>query len=229
MSLSEQDLVRLQAPTGHPPHEWTKEEQDKLTKALKHIAIKENRIGDAFSTIANAHEFSHLPPPTKEDEIHLNKTLDKIFNQENKEMSTNDEMVIKSAEAAEQLLEQDGWSIVKELNRAVVDSLNQTGLVVLPIMSKLDEYKTKLSDPEGFVTKFETLNKDILVLLEELRGLSALSEGKSGKPSPDEMETIQILTIGYTRIQGAIERSVHPLILNLVDELEAIGVTELSV
>lgn len=221
----------FQAPTGYPPHAWTSEEKAGLKEALETVATKESRH---ISHMANAHEFADRPPPTPEDEARLSATLDKIFSKEsNMENATQtvdmSEVAVKSAEAAEQLLAQDGWSIVRELHTAVLDSINATGLVVLPIMANLDDYKLTLKDPAGFEQRFETLTGDIAKVMVTTKTLADASLGKSGKPTPAELDDISRLTLDYTIVQGYIERTIQPLILVLVDELEAAGITELKV
>lgn len=141
-----------------------------------------------------------------------------------------DEVAQKSADAARELIKQSGWSIVAELGRAVVEGLNATSLVVYPISVNLDEYKSKLSDPEGFEAKYNTLRKDVHKMVTATVILYEQHEGKTGAPQSDEeLVLIDGLTLGYTKIQGHLESAVHPLMLNIVSELEAAGITELSI
>lgn len=183
---------------------------------------------------ACAHEFAGRPPPTPEDEARLNSTLDKIFSKESKmeqvtpTVDMND-VIQKSSEAATELLNQDGWSIVRQLHAASLEAINQTGLVVLPVMANMEEYKLKLSDPVGFEKRFATLSNDITHLMVAVKALGERSADKKGKPTPAELDTIGKLTMDYTKIQGHIEAAVQPLILVLVEELEAAGITELKV
>lgn len=73
-------LYQLTAPTGQDPHVWTPEQTAALAEALREVAIKEDRLPKKhFSTIPNAHETAHLPPPTPEQEARLAEALDKIF------------------------------------------------------------------------------------------------------------------------------------------------------
>lgn len=223
--------LNLEAPTGHPPHQWTETEKTNLTAALKQVADEEGR----FSIVPGAHEFAGRPPPTAEDEARLTTALDKIFpNKESKMSQVNEpvdmnEVVTKSAEAADQLIKQDGWRIVHQLHASIIDSINQTGLVVLPIMANLDDYKLILKDPVGFDQRFQTLSNDISYLMVTSKALAAKSEGKVGTPDAADVELISSLTLDYTRLQGYIEQTVHPLILILVEELEEVGVTELKI
>lgn len=139
------------------------------------------------------------------------------------------EVITKSAEAANELLGQDGWNIVRGLHAAAIDSINQTGFFVLPVMTNLDDYKLTLTDPAGFEQRLDTLTTDIANLMVTVKALGVKSEGKTGKPTAEELDLIGKLTMDYTRVQGFIETTVQPLILVLADELEAVGITELNV
>lgn len=223
--------IRLEAPTGYPPHAWTDEEKARLEDALRTVAKTEGRD---ISLIPGAHEFAGRPPPTPEDEARISATLDKIFSKESKmEQATPtvdmNEVIEKSSEAADALLSQDGWSIVRQLHEASLDAINATGLVVLPIMSNMEAYKLKLSDPEGFEKRYATLSNDITHLMVAVKALGDKAAGKKGKPTQADLELIGKLTMDYTKIQGHIEQAVQPLILVLVEELEAAGITELKV
>lgn len=223
--------IRLEAPTGHPPHIWTAEEKAGLVTALKQVAREESRD---LSTIANAHEFAGRPPPTPEDEARINATLDKIFSKESKmEQATPtvdmNDVITQSAEAADALLDQDGWSIVHQMHGATLDAINATGLVVLPVMTNMEAYKLKLTDPEGFEKRFATLSNDVTHLMVAVKALGTKSADKKGVPTREDLELIGKLTMDYTKIQGHIEQAVQPLILVLVEELEAAGITELKV
>lgn len=222
--------ANFQAPTGYPPHVWTEQEKADLTTALKTVATKEGRFMDN----ACAHEFADRPPPTEADYERLDAALTTIFNKRDSKMTEAttvdmNEVTAKSAEAATQLLKQDGWAIVRELHAAALDSINQTGLVVLPIMSNLDDYKLILKDPSGFEQRFETLTNDIAMVMVTAKALGERSEGKSGTPTQEDIDLISSLTMDYTKVHGYIERTIQPLILVLIDELEAAGVTNLNV
>jgi hypothetical protein len=221
----------IEAPTGHPPHAWTPEERVALDTALREVAEKEGR--NKF--IPGAHEFADRPPPTVDDYRRLDKALDKIFPSKESNMSEvaqtvdMNEVVATSEEAASELLKQDGWSIVRELHTAALDSINQTGLFVLPVTANIDAYKAKLKDPEGFAKRFETLSNDIMGLMTTLSALGAKSQGKTGKPTEADVAFLSTLTLDYAKVQGYIERTVQPLILVLADELEAVGITQLTI
>lgn len=135
----------------------------------------------------------------------------------------------KSKDVAESLLQQDGWSIVNELHAAALDTINQTGLFVLPVMANLDDYNLILKDPVGFNKRFETLSNDIAALMITVKRLEQYADGKKGKPTLDEIDTISKITLEYSRVHSYIELTIHPLILVLTDELEAVGINELTV
>lgn len=135
----------------------------------------------------------------------------------------------QSAAAAFELIKQSGWSIVAELASAVAQGLNATSLVVYPISVKLDEYKALLTDPEGFEAKYNTLRKDVLKMSAVMVDLYKMHEGKTGAPAgAEELTLCNGLTLGYSKLQGTLESAIHPLMLNLVAELEAVGVTDLT-
>lgn len=143
--------------------------------------------------------------------------------------ATQDTLIQSSSEAAVELIKQDGWSIVNELAKTVAHGINNTALVVLPVKVNLEEYKTKLVDPIGFEAKFNTLCKDVGIVNTAIKQLFDQHESKSGTPTPEDIGLINILTLGYSKIQGHLENAIHPLMLNLVDDLEAVGITELKV
>lgn len=223
--------LHLEAPTGHPPREWTPLDYAALDKALHEVARAEGR----GQFIPGAHEFADHPPPTVDDYRRLDAALDKISQSKESNMSEvaqtidMNEVVATSEEAAAELLKQDGWSIIRELHAAALDSINQTGLFVLPVTANIDEYKAKLKDPEGFSKRFETLSNDIMGLMTTVKALGTKSEGKTGKPTEADVAFISSLTLDYAKVQGYIERTVQPLILVLADELEAVGINKLSV
>lgn len=140
-----------------------------------------------------------------------------------------DEVAEKSAETAQELIKQSGWSIVAELSKVLAESINATALVTLPISVNLDEYKSKLTDPEGFEQKYNTLRKDVTAVSAALVALYEKHEGKDGAPTEDEIILVNGLTLGYTKVQGHLESAIHPLMLNLVLDLEAVGITELTI
>lgn len=134
----------------------------------------------------------------------------------------------RSAEAAQELIKQSGWSIVAELGRALAQGINSTALVVYPISVNLDKYKALLSDPEGFEAKYNTLRKDVATVSAALVALYEQHEGKEGAPTVEELPLVNGLTMGYSKVQGHLEQAIHPLMLNIVAELEAVGITELT-
>lgn len=135
----------------------------------------------------------------------------------------------KSAEAATELLKQSGWDIINEMAKAVADGINSTALVVLPVSVNLEKYKALMTDPEGFENKFNTLRNDVQALTKAMLILHNQHDGKTGGAEGMDLGVLQALSMGYTKLQGHIESAVQPLLLNLVDELEAVGITELTV
>ncbi len=144
--------------------------------------------------------------------------------------TVNMQEVIESSESASKvLLQQDGWNIVRTMHAALLDTINQTGLFVLPVMQNLDDYKLKLVDPAGFEQKFGTLTRDITAVMVAAQEIGKKSEGKTGKPDEADLVLIDSLSLDYTRLQGYIENTVQPLILVLANDLEAVGIDKLSV
>lgn len=144
--------------------------------------------------------------------------------------TVNMQEVIETSESASiALLQQDGWNIVRTMHAALLDTINQTGLFVLPVMQNLDEYRTVLVDPTGFEQKFATLTRDITSVMVAAQALGTKSEGKEGKPTETDLNLIDSLSLDYTRLQGYIEQTIQPLILVLAGELEDVGINKLEV
>ncbi|ABY62968.1 hypothetical protein ST201phi2-1p137 [Pseudomonas phage 201phi2-1] len=140
-----------------------------------------------------------------------------------------EEVADKSAEAAQELIKQAGWDIVAEMGRALAEGINATALVIYPISVNLEKYKALLTDPEGFEAKYNTLRKDVKNISQALVGLYEHHEGKKGTPTEAELSLVNGLTLGYTKVQGHLEQAIHPLMLNIVADLEAVGITELTI
>ena len=195
-----------------------------------------------LSHIANAHEFAGRPPPTAADEQRINNSLDLIFNKGNTEMTEQttpveptltveqlEEMAEVSGKAASELLRQDGWAILTAMQKALLQGVNSTGLVVLPVMSNLDEVCGKVTDPEGLRKIMTTLQNDVSLFITGLNILSSRHEGKEGKPTEAEVEMMHEVSYGYSELQGHLERAINPLVLQVADILEAAGITELAI
>lgn len=142
----------------------------------------------------------------------------------------NDDVAKQSEEAAKALIQQAGWDIVNGMARAVAEGINSTALVVLPVKVNLEKYKAQLSDPEGFEAKFNTLTVDVTKVTAAMVALFEQHQDRKGAPKDDaENKLIGAITMGYTKIQGHLETTIHPLMLNIVSDLEAAGINELTV
>lgn len=139
------------------------------------------------------------------------------------------EVELTSAVASNKLLAQDGWTIIRQLQTALLESINQTGLFTLPVTLNLDEYIKVIKDPEGFNARFATLTNDLMGLMVTAKSLGDRIGDKTGKPTEDELEIVGKITLDLTRLQGYIENTVHPLIIILADELEQVGINDLTV
>lgn len=140
-----------------------------------------------------------------------------------------EEMAEVSGKAASELLRQDGWAILTAMQKALLQGVNSTGLVVLPVMSNLDEVCGKVTDPEGLRKIMTTLQNDVSLFITGLNILSSRHEGKEGKPTEAEVEMMHEVSYGYSELQGHLERAINPLVLQVADILEAAGITELAI
>lgn len=193
--------------------------------------------------IACAHEFAHCPPPTAEDYQRLDKALNTIFNKGNNEMTEQtaaiqeptitveqlEEMAETTSFAASELLKQDGWAILTEMQKALLQGINSTGLVVLPVEANREEVMGKVSDPEGLTKILDTLRKDIIAIIESVRILSLKHVGKTGEPDQGDLVVIDAISAGYSTLQGHLERAINPLVLQIADILEAANITSLEI
>jgi len=193
------------------------------------------------SIIPNAHECAHLPPPTAADYARLDKALDTIFNKGTNEMTeqtqapevtTNDleELAATTNTVATELLRQDGWNILTEMQKALLKGVNSTSLVVLPVSGNLDLVLSKVSDPEGLKKIMSTLNYDISTMIEAVGILGKKHEGKTGSPENDaEYSQLDALSFSYSELHNYLERGIQPLVLRVADILEEAGITELEI
>lgn len=189
----------------------------------------------SLSSLINAHECTGTPTP--EDEARLDATLNKIFDRKESSMTnvtTQEtinvaEVVETSATTAQELLKQAGWDIVNSLAATVAEGIQTTALVILPVAANLADYQTKLTDPKGFEAKFNTLKTDVQTMSKAVSVLFQQHDTKKGEPKPEELPLINTLTLGYSKVQGHLEAAIHPLMLNLVEELEEVGVTDLTI
>lgn len=192
---------------------------------------------------ACAHEFANCPPPTAEDNQRLDKALNTIFNKGNIEMTEQavasqeptitveqlEEMAETTSFAASELLKQDGWAILTEMQKALLQGINSTGLVVLPVEANREEVMGKVSDPEGLAKILDTLRKDIIAIIESVRILSLKHVGKTGEPDQGDLVVIDAISAGYSTLQGHLERAINPLVLQVADILEAANITSLEI
>lgn len=192
---------------------------------------------------ANAHECAHHPAPTTEDNLRLTTALNKIFNKDTNEMTeqttqAQEETVTTemleaagetSAVVATALLEQDGWAILTDMQKALLTGINQTSLVVLPVLGNQEEVYGKVSDPEGLKKIMATLSKDILTMRDAITVLSSKHEGKTGEVGIEDMALVDTVSTGYSTLMGHLERGIQPLVLQVADILEAAGITSLEI
>lgn len=189
----------------------------------------------SLSTVANAHECKGTPTP--EDYARLDAALNTIFNRKESSMENVnrqepinvEEIEATSAEAAKELIKQAGWDIVNALAAQVAEGIQSTALVVLPVTINLEEYKSKLTDPEGFEAKVKTLKADVQTISKATSALFKQHEHRKGEPTKEDYGLVSTLTFGYSKIQSHLETAIHPLMLNIVDELETVGITELTI
>lgn len=132
--------------------------------------------------------------------------------------------VAASGEVCDALLMQDGWNILNELGKATHASVLSTSLVMIPAMQNKELILTKVSDPIAFNKNLETASDEIASLVKSLQVLQGGHYNKEGSPSIEDMDLISELTLGYSKIQTAMETSVHPLILAMVDHMQEAGV-----
>lgn len=200
------------------------------------------------SIIPNAHECAHLPPPTDEDNRRLDAALNTIFNKGTNAMTEQttvaltditeetpitfdhlEQVAADTEKAATEMLRQDGWSIVTEMQKALLKGINSTSLVVLPVQGNLELVKSKVSDPEGFSKIMSTLTFDIGQLIEASTLLSDQHVEKKGAVADEDFALVQKVAFGYSELQGYLERAIQPLVVQVADILEAAGITELEI
>lgn len=192
------------------------------------------------SLIPNAHECAHLPPPTAEDYERLDKALNTIFNKGNNEMTeqatpTTDitlDMLEAVGDTSQQtaniLLKQDGWSIVKQMQKELLKGINATSLIVLPVQHNIAEVKEKVSDPEGLVKIMNTLRNDIGEVIRSATVLGEAHKDKDGEVTDEELPTVDTISLGYAKLQTVLETAIQPLVLQVADIIEAAGITSLE-
>ncbi|QBX32232.1 hypothetical protein [Pseudomonas phage PA1C] len=180
----------------------------------------------------------HHPKPTPEDEKRLSEALDKIF-PHNPKLEHNqmtalspkeqlDQAVEASAVAAQQLIKEDGWAILRELYRTTAAALNATSIVIIPALERREEILSKLSDPEGFSKDLQNCMSDIEQMISALEALSILHVNKTGTPDLADLDQIGKLTLGYANLQHKVETAVQPLLMGLIAKMQEAGVDTVS-
>lgn len=201
-----------------------------------------------LSHLANAHEFADRPPPTAEDNQRIDDALNTIFNKGTNAMTEQttvaltditeetpitfdhlEQVAADTEKAAAEMLRQDGWSIVTEMQKALLKGINSTSLVVLPVQGNLELVKSKVSDPEGLGKIMSTLTFDIGQMIEASSLLSDQHIDKKGAVSDEDFALVQKIAFGYSELQGYLERAIQPLVVQVADILEAAGITELEI
>lgn len=191
---------------------------------------------------ACAHEFEDRPPPTAADYARLDKAMNTIFNKGNTEMTeqaiqtTDEEITVEmleeagatSALAAMELFKQDGWAIVARMQKALLQGINATSLIVLPVVANLEEVSAKMTDPTGFKKIIATLQNDIGEVIKTVKVLGEQHVDKEGGVSADEMNLVDTISLGYSRLQDILDRAIQPLVLQVAELLEGAGITSLE-
>lgn len=140
-----------------------------------------------------------------------------------------EELAEQTSVVASELLKQDGWAILTQMQKALLQGINSTGLVLIPVLGNKADVLAKVSDPVGLDKILETLRLDITNVSAALKLLSVQHEGKKGEPEPADLLLIDKVSQGYSDLQGHLERAIQPLILQVVDILEAAGIHELEI
>lgn len=126
--------------------------------------------------------------------------------------------------AANALLESNGWEILGELYKATFASIAATSIVVLPATRHKETILSKVSDPAGFEKNLSTVGREVADLIKAVQLLYKGHAGKAGAPTMDDYDLINDLTIGYSKVQLAMETAVQPLLIAMIDYLKEAGV-----
>ncbi len=127
-------------------------------------------------------------------------------------------------EIADTLIQQQGWDILAELYKATFASIASTSIVVIPATRYKEEIISKVSDPEGFEKNLSTAGREIATLIKSVQLLQAGHASKRGTPTPEEYDLINDLTLGYSKVQLAIETAVQPLLMAMIQYLQEAGI-----
>lgn len=179
----------------------------------------------------NSHE-CQTPEETPEVKEELDMALEGVL--ETKEVKdtasqeVTEEILEQSAEAADGLLKQDGWAILRQLYLITAQSIESTKVVILPIMMDLDNILAKLSDPIAFKAILDNTRNDLSNMISALEMLNEKHYGKKGVPSDEDFELINIVSLGYTKIQAHMDSAIRPLLFSLIETMQEAGVDTLS-
>lgn len=132
--------------------------------------------------------------------------------------------VEKSSEVADQLLMAQGWDILNELHKATYASVIATSMVMIPAMQNKDTILEKVTDKQSFQTSMDTASKEISEMVKSVQMLHKGHSGKTGTPGMEDIELISELTMGYSRVQTAMETAVEPLLMAIVEKMQEAGV-----
>lgn len=138
-------------------------------------------------------------------------------------------VVAVQGEVAEKLLEQNGWSIIRQLFGACAQHLVTTRGFIEPAMAGFESFKDKLEDPIAFQKNLQTLVADLSAMAEALQVASSRHVGKEGAPTAEELPLVGELTLAYSQVQSQLELSVDPLIFSMIDTMKAAGIDSFEV
>ncbi|AEH03499.1 hypothetical protein AVT69_gp074 [Pseudomonas phage PhiPA3] len=189
--------------------------------------------------LANEMDVAHLPPPTPEDKARMNAALDEIFNRNsNKEQHVMtatacakeqlDQAVEQSAEVAQELLKADGWAILRQLYLSVAGLIGATQPVMVPVLANLNDILARLPDPTSFDAQLKSVQVDLDNLITALGLLATQHKDKSGEPSLDDIALISTLSLGYSKLQTAMETGIQPLLLGMIQTMQDAGIDTLN-
>lgn len=138
-------------------------------------------------------------------------------------------VVAVQGDVAEKLLEQNGWSILRQLFGACAQHLVTTQDFVLPALAGFEDYKAQLDDPTAFQKNLQTLVADLGAMAEALQLATGRHVGKEGAPTAEELTLVGELTLAYNQVQSQLELSIDPLIFSMIDTMKAAGITSFAI
>lgn len=134
-----------------------------------------------------------------------------------------DAAVAMSQSASEAMLESQGWEILSELYKASFSAIAATSLVMIPATQNAEDILTKVADPDAFTKCLNTARNEIAELIRSVGTLHAMHREKTGKPTLEDFEMINDLTLSYSQIQFGVESVIQPLLFAMVDYLKEAG------